>query len=74
MAQYATRDAVDLQQTRDVQAPSAQGTLVVTTLRLIYTLDANQRRNVSIGYRTVEKILVGNVGVEDAQIRISNQK
>lgn len=47
---------------------------MVTTLRLIYTLDANQRRNVSIGYRTVEKILVGNVGVEDAQIQISSQK
>ena len=65
MAQYATRNAVDLEYSRDVQAPGAQGTLVVTTLRLVYTLDADQRRNVSVGYGTVEKILVGNVGGEE---------
>ena len=64
VAQYATRNTVDLEYSRDVQAPRAQGTLVITTLRVIYTLDADQRRNVSVGYRTVEKILVGNIGDE----------
>ena len=62
VAQYATRNVVDVQQARDILAANAQGTLVVTTLRLIYTLDSDQRQNISVGYRTVEKILVGGVG------------
>ena len=61
VAQFQTKNVVDLLMSRNIADNAQQGTLTLTNLRVIYTLDCDQTINMSIGYAKVHKILVGNI-------------
>ncbi|KAH0570117.1 Basal body protein [Spironucleus salmonicida] len=65
-AQYQTKNVVDLCSGKNLTDVSRQGTLVLTNIRIIYTLDSDTSINMQIGYGCVQKILVGNIDSKQA--------
>ena len=58
---YQTRNVVDIFQTKNFADDDYQGSMTVTNLRVIFSLDEKPSTNISIGLNCIFKILAGNV-------------